>query len=101
MTFSHAQTIVVPEQEVKHRGSKGRLLSKAFVVKAKEEGNLKIRNYKGNPRTVKQADWDEVLANLSSLRGASLGDVRRSMKTRNSTYVLSIIGLWEDKGHKF
>ena len=101
MTFSHAQTILVPGQKIKHRASDGRLLTKTFLVQAKEDGNLKIRNSKGNPRTVKQADWDEVLANLPSLRGVLPSGIRRSMNTRNSTYVLSMIGLWEDKGHKF
>src|SRR6266702_4214471 len=101
MTFLQAQEIVVVGQSIQHRSTEGSILKGSFMVLAKEKGSLKIRNNKGNPRTVKQADWDEVMTNLVELRSKNGAVNRETMKTRNSTYVLSLIGLWEDRGQKF
>ena len=101
MNFLQAQDIVAAGQAIQHRATLGALLPGNFTVLSKADGNLKIRNNKGNPRTVKEADWDEVVVNLKDLRERCGSVSRNSMKTRNSTYVLSIIGLWEDRGHRF
>jgi hypothetical protein len=101
MTFLHAQDVVVVGQNIQHRSAEGSTLKGSFTVLAKEKGNIEIRNNKGNSRTIKEADWDEVLTNLIELRTKSGAVTRETMKTRNSTYVLSLIGLWEDRGHKF
>jgi hypothetical protein len=55
MTFLQAQDVVVVGQSIQHRSAEGSTLKGSFTILAKEKGNLKIRNNKGNPRTVKRS----------------------------------------------
>ena len=99
MFFSQALSIVSPGTSVSHRTIHNKIKTGSFTVLEKDSNTMRVRNSKGNERRVTEKDWDTFVAALPGLRDGSIA--RNSLKNMQTTYVMGLIGLWEDQGKRF
>ena len=89
MTFSEVLKYFRVGDRILYRNANGELTNRgSFVVLGIRGKEMTIEIPNGKKRPLRESDWNEVEQNLTALQ--NLRSVCQSMKTQNTTYILSL-----------
>lgn len=99
MTFSALVSLVEIGQEYRYRNRFGKPTAHSFRIVSKDHDRIEFITASSMPHSLRPADWDEVVANLGSLRSGLTR--RKDLKTWRPSYAYAFIGHFESKGCVF